>query len=76
MTIINRLNDLKEMKRLFAGEKYILGLNAANKQIHIILKDDSDEIDQLKAAFQAEIINVLVELHKTETVSCYNYKLL
>ena len=57
-----RLNDLKQLQDLYAGEKYILGVDAVDKRIHIILRKDSDENEQLKSGFQAEVINVLAEL--------------
>lgn len=67
--MFGRLSDLKQLQKLYSAEKYILGVNTLNKHVHIILRKDSDEMDQLKSAFQAEIINVLVELYKSRDVS-------
>ena len=67
--IFYRLNDLKQLQELYAGEKYILGVDAVNKRIHIILRKDSDENEQLKSGFQAEVINVLAELRNQLQVS-------
>ncbi|KAF6022712.1 hypothetical protein EB796_018988 [Bugula neritina] len=59
------LGSLASLKDLYDDEKYILGVNNETKKIHIILRHDSNVADQLKAAFQAEIINVLSDLRNS-----------
>ncbi|XP_067933462.1 RUS family member 1-like [Watersipora subatra] len=64
----DRLDDLAQLQHLYSVEKYILGLNTVSRKIHIVLRRDSTEIDQLMAAFQAEVINVLTQMQQNGVV--------
>jgi len=65
--IFSSLTDLKQLASLYSEEKYLLGINLQTGYIHIILRKDSNIVEQLRSAFQAEVINVLAEKYKVSS---------
>ena len=65
--IFSSLTDLKQLASLYSEEKYLLGINLQTGNIHIILRKDSNIVEQLRSAFQAEVINVLAEKYKVSS---------
>lgn len=63
-----RLNDLHLLRDVYADEKYILGVNLMSRQLRVVLRRDSDVMEQLQAAFQAEVINILAEQYSLSQV--------
>ena len=59
---------MKGLQQVYGSEKYLLGLNLQTNEIHVVFHNESGVIDQLQAAFQVEVINVLRDLQDDNKV--------